>query len=152
MKKKMLFTLILFITLLLTGCGAKETLESSTFKTIMEKKNFNVIDQTSSVISENSAVEISYYAETQDKRYAIEYYSFNGEVPAQAFYAKQQAILGSTGSQATTEVNVGNYSKYTMIHNGKFTAISRVSNTVVYVNANNDYANEIKTLLKDIGY
>ena len=152
MKKKLLFTITLLITLFLTGCTTKDSLDSTSFKKIMEKKNFVVVEQTSEVITENPSVEISYYAETQDKRYALEYYSFNGEVSAQAFYAKNQVVLGATGSQATTEVNVGNYSKYTMIHNGKFTAISRVSNTVVYVNANKDYAEEIKMLLKDIGY
>lgn len=152
MKKKLLLVILLITTIFITGCTTKESLEASNFKKIMEKKGFSVADQTSNVISQNSAVEISYNAETSDKRYSIEYYAFDGEVSAQGFYAKKQAELGATGSQATTELNVGNYSKYTMIYNGKFAAISRVSNTVVYVNADNNYAEEIKTLLKEIGY
>lgn len=152
MKKKILIGLLLIMTLLITGCTTKESLEASTFKTLMEKRGFSVLEQTSTVISENSAVEVSYIAETTGARYAIEYYSFDGEVSAQAFYAKKQEELAKTGAQAYTEVNIGNYSKYTLVHNNKFSAISRVSNTIVYVSADNNYAEEIKGVLKDIGY
>lgn len=152
MKKKLLLVILLFITIFITGCTTKESLDASNFKKIMEKKSFNVVEQTSNVISQNKAVEISYNAESSDQRYSIEYYSFNSEISAQGFYAKKQAELAKTGSQAQTELNVGNYSKYTIIYNGKYTAISRVSNTIIYVTADNNYAEEIKTLLKEIGY
>lgn len=152
MKKKLLLVLLLIGTLFITGCTTKEKLEPNNFKKIMEKKEFAVVDQTGEVLSEIGNVELSYIATTPDQRYSIEYYSFDGEVSAQGFYAKKQAELGSTGSQVYTELNTGNYSKYTMIYNDKFTAISRVSNTAVYVTADKIYEEEIKQLLLDIGY
>lgn len=152
MKKKILLFILLIGTFFLTGCTAKEKLEPSNFKKIMEKKEFVVVDQTGIALSEIGNVELSYIASTSDNRYSIEYYSFDGEVSAQGFYAKKQAELGSTGSQVYTELNLGNYSKYTMIYNGYFTAISRVSNTAVYVTADKIYEEEIKQLLLDIGY
>ena len=152
MKKKILLVLLLIGTLFITGCTAKEKLEPNNFKKIMEKKEFVVVDNTGIALSEIGNVELRYTASPQDQRYTIEYYSFDGEVSAQGFYAKKQAELGSTGSQVYTELNLGNYSKYTMIYNGKFTAISRVSNTAVYVTADKIYEEEIKQLLLDIGY
>lgn len=152
MKKKILLILLLFFTLTVTGCTTKEKLESSNFKKIMEKKEFVVVDNTKEALSEIGSVEMSYKATEPSGRYILEYYSFDGEVSAQGFYAKKQAELGTTGSQVYTELNQGNYSKYTMLYHDKFTAIARVSNTIIYVTADKNYQDEIKKILLDIGY
>lgn len=152
MKKKLLLGILLIGLLFITGCTAKEKLEPSNFKKIMEKKGFIVTEQTGIAIAEGGNVDLSYKAETPDQRYVINFYEFDGEVSAQGFYAKKQAELGSTGSQVYTELNLGNYSKYTMIYHERFAAISRVSNTVVYVDTEKNYQEEVKQLLLDIGY
>lgn len=152
MKKKLLLGILLIGLLFITGCTAKEKLEPSNFKKIMEKKGFIVTEQTGIAIAEGGNVDISYKAESPDQRYVINFYEFDGEVSAQGFYAKKQAELGSTGSQVYTELNLGNYSKYTMIYHERFAAISRVSNTVVYVDTEKNYQEEVKQLLLDIGY
>ena len=152
MKKKLLLGLLFIGLLFITGCTAKEKLEPSNFKKIMEKKGFIVTEQTGVAIAEGGNVDISYKAETPDQRYVINFYEFDGEVSAQGFYAKKQAELGSTGSQVYTELNLGNYSKYTMIYHERFAAISRVSNTVVHVDTEKNYQEEVKQLLLDIGY
>ncbi len=152
MKKKLLLGILLIGLLFITGCTAKEKLEPSNFKKIMEKKGFIVTEQTGVAIAEGGNVDVSYKAESPDQRYVINFYEFDGEVSAQGFYAKKQAELGSTGSQVYTELNLGNYSKYTMIYHERFAAISRVSNTVVYVDTEKNYQEEVKQLLLDIGY
>ena len=152
MKKKLLFVLILLSTLFITGCTTKETLEPNQFKTQIEKKGFIVVDQTSAVIHLNADLTYSYIATTPDERYAVEYYSFNGESGAQAFYAQKHADITATGGQVSSELNQGNYQKYTLNHNGKYTVISRISNTVVFVHADKNYMEEINIVVKDIGY
>ena len=152
MKKKLLFVLILLSTLFITGCTTKETLEPNQFKTQIEKKGFIVVDQTSAVIHLNADLTYSYIATTPDQRYAVEYYSFNGESGAQAFYAQKHADVTATGGQVSSELNQGNYQKYTLNHNGKYTVISRISNTVVFVHADKNYMEEINIVVKDIGY
>lgn len=152
MKKKLLFVLILLSTLFITGCTTKETLEPNQFKTQIEKKGFIVVDQTSAVIHLNADLIYSYIATTPDERYAVEYYSFNGESGAQAFYAQKHADITATGGQVSSELNQGNYQKYTLNHNGKYTVISRISNTVVFVHADKNYMEEINIVVKDIGY
>lgn len=152
MKKKLLFVLILLSTLFITGCTTKETLEPNQFKTQIEKKGFIVVDQTSAVIHLNADLTYSYIATKPDERYAVEYYSFNGESGAQAFYAQKHADITATGGQVSSELNQGNYQKYTLNHNGKYTVISRISNTVVFVHADKNYMEEINIVVKDIGY
>ena len=152
MKKKILSTILLIAVLLVTGCTTKEKLEPSNFKKIMEKQGFTVTDQTGIALSEVGNVEVSYKAESADKRYVINFYEFDGEASAQGFYAKKQVELASTGSQVYTELNLGNYSKYTMIYHERFAAISRVSNTVICVDTEKNYQEEVKQLLLDIGY
>lgn len=152
MKKKLLFVLILLSTIFITGCTTKETLEPNQFKIQIEKKGFIVVDQTSAVIHLNADLNYSYIATTPDERYAIEYYSFNGESGAQAFYAQKHADITATGGQVSTELNQGNYQKYTLNHNGKYTIISRISNTVVFVHADKNYMEEINIIVKDVGY
>ena len=152
MKKKLLFVLILLSTLFITGCTTKETLEPNQFKTQIEKKGFIVVDQTSAVIHLNADLTYSYIATTPDQRYAVEYYSFNGESGAQAFYAQKHADVTATGGQVSSELNQGNYQKYTLNHNGKYTVISRISNTVLFVHADKNYMEEIIIVVKDIGY
>ena len=104
------------------------------------------------IFTENPKIESSYLATTADGRYYLEFYSFDGEISAQAFYAKKQVEFASTGSQAYTEINLGNYSKYTITYHDNYGVISRISNTIIYVNANKEYSDEIKNLLKELNY
>lgn len=152
MKKKILFVLMLLSTLFITGCTTKESLEPNQFKTQIEKKGFVVVDQTSAVMYLNADLSYSYIATTPDQRYSIEYYSFNGEAGAQAFYAQKYAETTATGGHVSSELNQGNYQKYTLNHNGKYTVISRVSNTIVYLHTDKNYMEEINIIIKDIGY
>lgn len=152
MKKKILTAILLILTLFITGCTTKEPLDNSNFKAILEKRNFIVIDQTNKIFTENPKIESSYLATTADGRYSLEFYSFDGEISAQAFYAKKQVEFASTGSQAYTEINLGNYSKYTITYHDNYGVISRISNTIIYVNANKEYSDEIKNLLKELNY
>ncbi len=151
MKKKIILILLIII-FLITGCTTKESMHYDTFVKTMEARNFKIVDMTSIAIQSNKGVEYCYYATNYDERYTIEYYSFDSEMSAQAFYAQKQVEFTSTGAQASTELNSGNYSKYAQTFKGKYGVVSRVSNTVVYLNVNSDYSQEVKELLKDIGY
>lgn len=152
MKKKILGILIIIIMFFITGCSTKDTMSADAFKNKMEKKGFAVSDQTAIAKGTNSSVEKSYIATKTDMTYAIEYYSFDGEISAQAFYAQKRDYFAGIGAPINTEVNNGNYSKYANTYNGKYGVISKVSNTAIYVNADNIYEEEIKSILKDIGY
>lgn len=150
MKKKVLAVLLVIATIIMTGCSSKEPLSPESFKTKMEGKGYTIIDKTSEINGLNQTIETCYIALNEMQTYQIEYYSFDGEPSAQTFYTQNKQILGGSGSH--TEINLGSSAKYTQTYNNKYSVISRVNNTAIYLSVDKSYEEEIKTLLKDIGY
>lgn len=151
MKKKILIILLVVVGLFVTGCTTKETLSGETFTGLMQNKGFTIQDTTSQFATLPS-VEKCIIAQSMDQGYQIEFYVLDSEASAQTFYAQNKDKFASIGAGAHTEVSSGNFQKYTQISNGKYSVVSRISNTAIYVNADNIYQEQVKTLLKDIGY
>ena len=72
----------------------------------------------------------------------------------ESFYNNNKSIFESTKSGASTESNINgkNYSKYTLTSNGKYMVVSRVANTVAFVNVSSDLKDNVNTILKELGY
>lgn len=151
MKKTILLIIILLATFLLTGCGdTKQPLNSETFKEKLERKGFSIVDQTAEGKVSSSTIESYYIATSSQNDYQIEFYIYTNESSAQAYYARQRDRLGGQGQYH--ELNIGNYSKYTQLCNGKYTVVSRVGSTVLETATTDVYRNEINDILKEIGY
>ena len=151
MKKKITIFLILIITFLLTGCGdTKASLNTETFKEKLEAKGFTVVDETSNLLENTTSVEAYYIASPPEDDYQLNFYMYTNEGTAQAFYAKQKESLGANGS--ANEISVGNFSKYTLIGNGKFSVVSRVGSTLLYTTVDEYYRTQVNDLIKEIGY
>ena len=161
MKKKTLFIVLGIILVLVIGGIAlfsslnkeKESMTASEFKTLMEGKGFVVSDATSQ-FSQYDYVEQVYVAAPSDYSYKIEFYELSDETYATAFYNNNKSIFESTKSGASTESNINgkNYSKYTLTSNGKYMVVSRVANTVAFVNVSSDLKDNVNTILKELGY
>lgn len=151
MKRKLLSIVLVIAALFMTGCGdMKQPISPSTYKTTMEEKQYTVIDHTMEEQVYNSAIQLCYVATKNDQSYQIKYYSLENENAAQSFYL--QKVREFAGMGTNTELNVANYSKYTQLYNNKYGVISRISNTVIYVDADNLYTEELKLILKELGY
>ena len=150
MKKFLLMLLVISLAILTTGCMTREKLTPYEFKANLEKKGFIVSDQT---LTKSDQTITSYYvATTSEQKYNIEYYELNNEMTAQGIYLKYKEQMITTGAQVSTEVNLGNSEKYVDNYNGKYRVASRVANTVIWIDANIEYQEEIKSLLREIGY
>lgn len=150
MKKVFLICLIFISTIFLAGCGdTKEALNSESFQEALKLKSFTIVDETYSV-SDKEAIVAYYVATHPQDTYDLNFYVFKDESAALAFYASERDRFGGQGSY--NELNVGNFSKYTQICNGKYGIVSRVGSTVLYANVDSLYRNEVNTLLKEIGY
>lgn len=150
MKKLALILLIPVLSILVIGCGdTKEALNSETFQESLKVKNFTVVDETT-LVANQSSIESYFVATHPSNFYKLEFYIFNSEAAAQSYYVKERDTLGGQGSY--NELNVGNFSKYTQICNGKYSIVSRVGSTVLYSNVDDVYRNEVNILLKEIGY
>ena len=150
MKKFLLMLLVISWAILTTGCMTREKLTPYDFKLNLEKRGFVVSDKT--LTQSNQKITSYYVATNSEKKYEIEYYELNNEMTAQGIYLKYKEQMITTGAQVSTEVNLGNSEKYVDNYNGKYRVASRVANTVIWIDANIEYQEEIKSLLREIGY
>lgn len=137
----------------LTGCVNKTALTADEFKTKAETNGYIVSDATSQTEG-NAYVKSVYLAISEDMTYQIEFWELADVDSAQSFYNNNQTIFESSkgsGSMETT-INLGNNDKYTLSTNDKYKVISRIDNTAVYVNVDEQYKDEVKDFLEELGY
>ena len=161
MKKKTVFIIlgvVLFIAvavgILFTSLNKEKTsITASQFKTTMEEKGYVVSDATSQ-FSSYDYVEQVYVAAPSGYAYKIEFYELSDESYAMSFYNNNKSIFESSkgNSSGETSVSMKNYSKYTLSSSGKYQVVSRIDNTVIYLNVDASHKDTVKDLLKELGY
>jgi len=131
----------------------KETISASEFKEILEYKDFEVVDAKEQFINYDY-IEKAYIALEEDYEYQIEFYKLDEEDEAIDFYnlnkEKFEEQKGSTSAE--TSINIGNNSKYAVKTNGKYKVVSRIENTMIYLDVDKKYKDEVDEILKELGY
>lgn len=132
----------------------KEPITAGDFKDIMEDKDFEIIDAKENQLTEYDYVKKAYVALEEDYDYQIEFYKLDEEEDAISFYNTNKKIFESYkgSSSAETSVSMGNNSKYTLKTNDEYKVVSRIENTVIYADVDEKYEDEVKEILKEIGY
>lgn len=149
----MVLVLAFFVLLTVTGCGNKEAISADDFKTKLEEKGYSVQDVTEQM-SDVEEIKNVYLAIDADSNYQIEFYELASEDAAAAFFNENQEIFEKTKSStnAETSVSVGNYSKYTLQGNNTYKVVSRIGNTVIYLDVDDSYKSKVQEVLKEIDY
>ncbi len=131
----------------------KTPITASNFYTTMSQKGYNLLDANSQYSDYNYIKQV-YLAISEDYSYKIEFYELLDDSYATSFYNTNKSIFESSKGNAAAETNVelNNYSKYTLLANDKYMVISRIGNTVMYVNVDNDYKDTVNSLLDELGY
>lgn len=76
-----------------------------------------------------------YIASGKDSTYQIEFF---------------ESTKGSNSSESSASLK--NYSKYVLSTNGKYKVISRIDNTVIYCDIDDNYKSVVKEVLEEIDY
>lgn len=131
----------------------KTSITASDFYTTMSQKGY-VVQDSSNQFSEYNYLKESYIAAIKDYSYQIEFYELVDDSYATNFYNNNKSIFESSKGSVSAETSVGlkNYSKYTLSSNGKYMVVSRINNTVIYVNVDDSYKDTVKSLLNELGY
>ena len=151
MKLRILFVYVLAAALLLTACGSKTALTNDQFIEKMESAGYQIADATEQF--EEGAVEAVTIAFIDDK-YQIEFYVLPSKDSAVASFNSNKSDfeqMKNSGS-STGEVNIGNHNYYGLTTDEGYYVVSRVDNTMIYVNSSAEYKDEIKEVLKVLGY
>lgn len=149
---KVIFLLILVI--LLSACSTnKEAVDSNEFKNIMRDNNYYVVNSKEQ-FSEYDYIIDSYIAIDSNKKYQIEFYELEDDANAIAFYDYNKDIFEAsrTTSSVYTDVNLSNNSKYTLTNEDSYKVLSRIDNIVIYINVDEEFKDEIISILKKLGY
>jgi len=147
-----LIAIIIAIVLLFSMLNKEKTsITAEDFKTNMEGKNYTVVDATSQ-FAEYDFVKKVYIA--TNEQYKFEFYELDTEEDAIGFFNNNKSIFEEQkgNASASTSVAVNNYAKFTLTTNGKYKCISRINNTVMYINIDSEYKDHLMENLKDLEY
>ena len=130
----------------------KTPISASTFNTTMESKGYVMTNTTSQFAQYPNYMSESYVA--QKTGYQIEFYELTSEENAISMYNTNKTKFESqkTNASASATASMNNYSTYSLTTNGKYKYLSRINNTLVYVDVDESYKDIVKDIMKEIGY
>ena len=130
----------------------KTPISASAFNTTMESKGYVVANTTSQFTQYPNYVSESYAA--QKAGYQIEFYELTSEENAINMYNVNKEIFESqkTNISASTTASMNNYARYSLTTDVKYKYLSRIDNTLVYIDVDESYKDIVKDIMKEIGY
>ena len=159
MKKKVVIITIAILAIIVAVIACifknlnKEKIPMTTesFKNTMEEKGFTV-QSAKEQFAEYEYVKEATIASNGD--YQLEFYELSDVDKAVFFFNNNKSIFEQSkgNASANTSVNMKNSSKYTQSSNGKYMVVSRIDNTVIYLDVEDSYKDAVKALLDEIGY
>ena len=148
-KSVILGVLLAVIVCLTTGCFYN-LVDSKTFKEHFSAVGYTVSDK------EEARYESDTYlvASKSDVPFEIKYYEFKDEKEAQKVYEKYKDSIVEfiTSTSDNTETTGAVFSKTIAKSEKEYIVISRVKNTLIFIEGTNEYSKEIDKLLEDIEY
>lgn len=153
MKKVKILVLLVFIVLLSACSTTKKQLDVEKFKELMRDNSYYVVNSKEQ-FNEYDYIDDSYIAIDSNKEFQIEFYKLSDIDNSVAFYNYNKDIFDAskTFDSKYTDVELDNSSKYTLITENSYKVLSRIDETVIYVNVDKEYKDEINSILKNIGY
>ena len=159
MKKIVIIIISIIALLIIAGAGVfmflnkeKESITAREFKNIMEDKGYTIVNAKEQ-FAEMDYIEKVYLA-LEYEEYQIEFYETSDDAGAIYLYNYNKALAEGQkkGTSVGTTLQGKNYSEYTLTMDGKYKYISRINNTMVYLNVEEEYKDEVKEIIKELGY
>lgn len=142
--------IIIVVCLITTGCMFYNLLDKQGFK-----QHFGALGYTISETEEAKYESKSYVvASKSDVPFKIEHYEFEKEVDAKKIYKKFKDTIADyiTSDTQNLETTGAVFAKIVAKGEKDYIIISRVKNTIIFIDATAEYQNEIDKLLTDIKY
>lgn len=150
--KKMCIKIISIIAIILctSGCGNKTPINTNTFASVLGSKEYEIVD-LSKQYSSNQNIKNVIIAKNV-KNYQIEFYTLSDEETAMNLYNENYANFQSVNSSSQIKKSGDNYSKYTLTTDNYYLVVSRVANTLIYIEAPILEKDFIDSILKELDY
>lgn len=129
----------------------KEALTAKEFISIMEEQDFLVGEVTDQFEDADIEVEEAYVAVGDD--YQIEFYTFEDEENAEMFFKVNKAKFDEDSASSRVTLNGKNFTSFSITTDGEYRFVERVDDTVIYLDVDEEYKDEVKELVKEeLGY
>lgn len=152
--KKIIIVLICILSIFqVTGCAKKEAISADNFDKIAEENSL-IITDAKDQFPDNPELEDARIA-SSIAGWQIEFFIFDDEEHAKNVYTKNKNDFDTNKDKdksAFNETNTSNYSSYTLNSNGNYMHICRINNTVLYLNVPESNKDEVKKIVKELGY
>lgn len=155
---KKIFSMVLSVLILssmfcFAGCSTRTSITADDFKTLMESKG-NPVGESSDYFSDNDEITHVYVALLGNGKYQIDFYETDTAASAKSLFADNKSILEKYMGKNSSHVSASaaNYDSYKLTSDGYYRVLSRIDNTLIYVNVREEYKDEINTILNELGY
>ena len=129
----------------------KTPVTANTFKEIMEANKYQV-----TIVNEKDNLEVGIeeaYVATNDEIEVNFIICTDEEYAEENYEAKYDYIEEEKGSSySSSKSSINNYAKYAVTSRGKYMYIARIDNTLIYIEVDEEQKQEIKTIIKELGY
>lgn len=152
-KKKILLLVICLLTLFtLTGCAKKNVITTNEFKTIAENYGYTTEkpQQNNDYDNINETIIASKPSGIQ-----VKFYILKSSSDAETMFNDNKKFfktLKSNNSVTESSITISNYLSYSLTSNNKYMYLCKVENTLLYVDVEETYKNEVKDFIKALGY
>jgi hypothetical protein len=127
---------------------SKDSITSDKFIEIMEDNDFKVVEVTKQFTGSDIYVKEGYVAKKDD--YQIEFYTFKNVDDAESFYRVNEAKFDTNVANRRVELSGKNYASFNIEANGKYKFLERIDKTVIYINVDKDYKDDVKSIVKEL--
>ena len=143
----------LILVVFLSACKDMTPTTPSAFETEMESLGYTVTDTKEQFENENNiAIEDMYVASKGSIQVYFMICTSSGQAQDICTSSLEKAKEKDTHIKSTTSINYGNHSKYTLNNGQEYIVFSRIENTFVAIEVDNDNKAEINSVLKTLGY
>lgn len=144
-----LFCMIFIFSLV--GCGKKKKISPETFKSKMEEKNVTINEPQN---TDSEEVVKYLFARENDSMYSIEFYEFTNSKAAQTSFDELKSELMSLAVKGSVSSNFKSdtRSKYMLTNNDNYYVASVIDNTLLFAVSPVEYKNDLKKIIKELGY
>ncbi len=147
---KKIFLMFFILAIFMISCKLnKEPLSSEKFESIMKKNGFSIESVVTPQLQNSGIKEILI---AKNDNYQIEFYTTDDSDKAIILFNinKEKFMLSKGNGTIETSKTIGNQSRYSLKANSKFKLLSRVENTLIYIDAPSEYEKSIKEILKNM--
>ena len=153
MKRKIVSLILVFIIVLisLTGCD-KKSITVDDFDKVLNAKEYTVEENNEYY---DTFIDIIDGRKVNSDKWEMEFFVLSGNKDAELMFEKDRNMIEVyKGNVVKLELQntLSNYEMYEIVASGHFGYACRINNTVLFVKAEEQYKDEIKAIIEELGY